>query len=193
MRCSCRFAWRWLQGYVGIPLLKRLKLGQQVRDDGPKTHLSKAGTPTMGGLVMWLGLIVATLSFLARRSAVHMAVAKRDGGLRAHRPHGRPDHRTQEALFGPQAYQKIIGQIGIALIVAFFAYKNVGTKLIVPFGGGLEWDLGDWYVPFTVFVIVSMVNGVNLTDGLDGLASGVDADQRADVYDHPLHNVPSAE
>ena len=160
-------------GYVGIPLLKRLKLGQQVRDDGPKTHLSKAGTPTMGGLIMWLGLIVATLAFSrVDFQFVWLALGATIGfGLI-----GLMDDLIivlKRRSLGLKAYQKIIGQIGIALIVAFFAYKNVGTKLIVPFGGGLEWDLGGWYVPFTVFVIVSMVNGVNLTDGLDGLASGV--------------------
>ena len=75
---------------------------------------------------------------------------------------------------GLKAYQKILGQIGVAVVIAVFAYNNadIGSKLIVPFFN-VEWDLGGWYIPFTVFVIVSMVNSVNLTDGLDGLASGV--------------------
>jgi phospho-N-acetylmuramoyl-pentapeptide-transferase len=162
-------------GYAGVPLLKRLKLGQQVRDDGPKTHLSKAGTPTMGGLIMWLGVIAATL-FFSRGDFefVWLALGATIGfGLI-----GLMDDMIivlKKRAMGLRAYQKIIGQVGIALIVAFFAYQNplIGSKIIVPFGGGLEWDLGGWYVPFTVFVIVSMVNGVNLTDGLDGLASGV--------------------
>jgi phospho-N-acetylmuramoyl-pentapeptide-transferase len=160
-------------GYVGIPLLKRLKLGQQVRDDGPKTHLSKAGTPTMGGLIMWAGLIVATLAFSrADFQFVWLALSATIGfGLI-----GLMDDLIivlRKRSLGLKAYQKIIGQVGIALIVAFFAYKNVGSELIIPFGKGLTWDLGGWYVPFTVFVIVAMVNGVNLTDGLDGLAGGV--------------------
>lgn len=162
-------------GYVGVPLLKRLKAGQQVRDDGPKTHLSKAGTPTMGGLIMWTGLIAATLSFSRGDfQFVWMAL----GATLGYGLIGLMDDMIivlKKRSLGLKAYQKIIAQIGIALIVAFFAYNNplIGSKLIVPFGGGFEWDLGGWYVPFTVFVIVSMVNGVNLTDGLDGLASGV--------------------
>lgn len=162
-------------GYVGVPLLKRLKAGQQVRDDGPKTHLSKAGTPTMGGLIMWAGLIAATLSF-SRGDFQFIWMAL--GATLGYGLIGLMDDMIivlKKRSLGLRAYQKIIAQIGIALIVAFFAYNNplIGSKLIVPFGGGLEWDLGGWYVPFTVFVIVSMVNGVNLTDGLDGLASGV--------------------
>ena len=162
-------------GYVGVPLLKRLKMGQQVRDDGPKTHLSKAGTPTMGGLIMWIGLVAATL-FFSRGDFQFVWLAL--GATLGYGLIGLMDDMIivlKKRSLGLKAYQKIIGQIGIALIVAFFAYNNqlIGSKLIVPFGGGLEWDLGSWYVPFTVFVIVSMVNSVNLTDGLDGLASGV--------------------
>jgi len=160
-------------GYVGIPLLKRLKAGQQVRDDGPKTHLSKAGTPTMGGIIMWLGVIAATFAFSRgdfQFVCVVLGVTIGFGLI------GLMDDMIivlKKRSMGLRAYQKIIGQIGIALILAFYAKHAVGTSIIVPFGGGLEWDLGHWYVPFTVFVIVSMVNGVNLTDGLDGLAGGV--------------------
>lgn len=162
-------------GYVGVPLLKRLKMGQQVRDDGPKTHLSKAGTPTMGGLIMWIGLVAATLAF-SRGDFQFVWLAL--GCTLGYGLIGLMDDMIivlKKRSLGLKAYQKIIGQIGIALIVAFFAYNNelIGSKLIIPFAGGLEWDLGAWYVPFTVFVIVAMVNGVNLTDGLDGLASGV--------------------
>ena len=162
-------------GYVGVPLLKRLKMGQQVRDDGPKTHLSKAGTPTMGGLIMWIGLVAATLAF-SRGDFQFVWLAL--GCTLGYGLIGLMDDMIivlKKRSLGLKAYQKIIGQIGIALIVAFFAYNNqlIGSKLIIPFGGGLEWDLGGWYVPFTVFVVVAMVNSVNLTDGLDGLASGV--------------------
>ncbi len=162
-------------GYAGVPLLRRLKLGQQVRDDGPKTHLSKAGTPTMGGLIMWLGLIAATL-FFSRGDYEYVWLSL--GATVGFGLIGLMDDMIivlKKRALGLRAYQKIIGQVGIALIVAYFAYQNplIGSKIIIPFGGGLEWDLGGWYIPFTVFVIVSMVNGVNLTDGLDGLASGV--------------------
>ena len=129
----------------------------------------------MGGLVMWLGLIVATLSFSrGDLQFIWLSLSATVGfGLI-----GLMDDLIivlRKRSMGLRAYQKFIGQIGIALIVALFAYNNplIGSKLIVPFGGGFELDLYGWYVPFTVFVVVSMVNGVNLTDGLDGLATGV--------------------
>lgn len=161
-------------GYFGIPLLRRLKLGQQVRDDGPRSHLSKTGTPTMGGLIMMIALTATTFIF-ARGSyeLVWFAVGVTMGfGFI-----GLLDDMiivVKKRSLGLKAYQKIIGQLGIALIIAFFAYKNpmIGSKIVVPFTG-IEWELGGWYVPFTVFTVVAMVNAVNLTDGLDGLASGV--------------------
>ncbi len=162
-------------GYVGVPLLKRLKFGQQVRDDGPKTHLSKTGTPTMGGIIMLIALSAATIIF-ARGSFEYVWLSL--GVTLGYGLIGLLDDLiiiVKKRSLGLKAYQKIVGQLGIALIVAFFAYNDpaIGSKIIVPFTGGLEWDLGGWYVPFTVFAIVAMVNSVNLTDGLDGLASGV--------------------
>jgi phospho-N-acetylmuramoyl-pentapeptide-transferase len=162
-------------GYVGVPMLKRLKFGQQVRDDGPQTHLSKAGTPTMGGIIILIAMTAATIIF-ARGSFeyVWFALAVTLGyGLI-----GLMDDLIiiiKKRSLGLKAYQKIIGQLGIALIVAFYAYHapTIGSSIIVPFSGGMEWDLGGWYVPFTTFVMVAMVNSVNLIDGLDGLASGV--------------------
>jgi len=161
-------------GYVGVPLLKRLKLGQQIRDDGPQTHLSKAGTPTMGGIIILIGLIAGSLIF-ARGNFEYMWFAL--GITLGFGLIGLMDDLIivlKKRSLGLKAYQKIIGQLGIALIVAIFAYNNpaIGSKLIVPFFG-VEWDLGVWYIPFTVIAVVLIVNSVNLTDGLDGLASGV--------------------
>lgn len=161
-------------GYVGVPLLKRLKFGQQIRDDGPQTHLSKVGTPTMGGIIILVGIIVASL-FFARGSHEYMWFAL--GVTLGFGLIGLMDDLIivlKKRSLGLKAYQKIIGQLGIALIVAFFAYNNpaIGSKLIMPFFG-VEWDLGVWYIPFTVIAVVLIVNSVNLTDGLDGLASGV--------------------
>ena len=74
---------------------------------------------------------------------------------------------------GLKAYQKIIGQLGLAILVAVFAAHSpeIGTELYVPFVGLV--DFGSWYIPFVVFIVVGMVNSVNLTDGLDGLAGGM--------------------
>jgi len=161
-------------GYGLIPVLRRLKFGQQVRDDGPQSHLSKTGTPTMGGIIMIIALIIATFVF-ARGNIQHilflLAVTLGFSAI------GFLDDLiivVKKRSLGLKAYQKIIGQLGLALIVALYAYNdpNIGSKLYVPFFN-IYWDIGVWFIPVTVFVIVGWVNGVNLTDGLDGLASGV--------------------
>ena len=161
-------------GYILIPMLKRLKFGQQVRDDGPKTHLSKAGTPTMGGLIMLFALIITSLIFARGSYQYVLFMLVITLGFAAI---GFLDDLIivlRKRSLGLKAYQKLIGQFGIALIVALYAYNDpdIGSKLYVPIFN-VYWDLGIWYIPFTVIVLVGWVNGVNLTDGLDGLASGV--------------------
>lgn len=161
-------------GYIGVPFLKRLKFGQQVRDDGPQTHLSKAGTPTMGGIIIVVALVITTFLF---RTGSYQYVLFSLGVTLGFGLIGLLDDMiivVKKRSLGLRAYQKILGQTGIALIAAVFAYTNpqIGSKLIVPFSGA-EWDLGFWYIPFTVISVVLIVNSVNLTDGLDGLASGV--------------------
>jgi len=168
------FAVSLLLGPVTIPLLKRLKFGQMVRDDGPQTHLTKAGTPTVGGIIILLAIVLTCL-VLFRGPVEYLLLAVLimlgygivgflDDFIKV----------LRKRSMGLKAYQKIIGQLGLAIVVALFAYNdpNIGSKLIVPFTG-IEWDLGVWLIPFTVFVVLGVVNGVNLTDGLDGLASGV--------------------
>lgn len=159
-------------GTIAIPMLRKLKLGQQVRDDGPKTHLKKAGTPTMGGIIFLLPLSLVSL-MLSKGSLdfVLAAVLVTLGfGLI-----GFIDDYIKVAMqrsLGLRAYQKLIFQIAISVLFAYYAYRHVGSEIIVPFTGKL-WNMGVLYIPFTAFVMVSMVNSVNLTDGLDGLASGV--------------------
>lgn len=163
-----------LLGPLVIPALRRLKFGQMVRDDGPQTHLSKAGTPTMGGILILLSVALTSLT-LFRGPVEYLLLAVLitlgyglvgflDDFIKV----------VRKRSLGLKAYQKIIGQLGLAIVVALFAYNdpNIGSSVIVPFAG-IEWDMGVWFIPFTVFVVVAVVNGVNLTDGLDGLASGV--------------------
>jgi phospho-N-acetylmuramoyl-pentapeptide-transferase len=163
-----------LLGPLVIPALRRLKFGQMVRDDGPQTHLSKAGTPTMGGILILLAVALTSLT-LFRGPVEYLLLAVLitlgyglvgflDDFIKV----------VRKRSLGLKAYQKIIGQLGLAIVVALFAYNdpNIGSSVIVPFAG-IEWDMGVWFIPFTVFVVVAVVNGVNLTDGLDGLASGV--------------------
>lgn len=160
-----------LAGPRTIAYLGRLKLGQQIRDDGPKTHLGKAGTPTMGGILIILAIVLAIIVFppLSDSNIIMLfatvgfaalgffddfikVVAKRSLGLRAR--------------------EKLVGQFGIAILVALYAWARVGTDLLIPFSQETL-VLPPWlYLPFTVLVLVGTVNAVNLTDGLDGLAAG---------------------
>ena len=161
-------------GPLVIPLLHKLKFGQNVRDDGPKKHLAKAGTPTMGGVITIFAVSLVTLLMgkgSQEFSIVTVLVMVGYGLI------GFLDDFIKVKMkrsLGLRAYQKIIGQFGLALVIAIWAYRNpmVGSVVNVPFLN-IEWDLGWFYIPFAVFVIIAIVNSVNLTDGLDGLASGV--------------------
>ena len=154
-----------------IRMMKRLKFGQQVRDDGPQSHLSKQNTLTIGGLIIFIGLAVCALLFgLSDLSLVACLVAAAYGIV------GFLDDFIKiykKRSLGLRAYQKIVGQFGIAIIAAVYAYQSpyIGSSIYVPFVG--YWDLGVFYIPVAVFVVIAIVNAVNLTDGLDGLASGV--------------------
>jgi len=159
-------------GYVIIPVLRRLKAGQQVRDDGPKSHLVKAGTPTMGGVILLIAVIISSLIFsrggngytvfFIAGMCVFAAIGFWDDFIKL----------FKKRSLGLRAYQKLILQFAIGFVIALFAYFMVGPKLIVPFSSQIV-DMGWWYIPFTAFVIVAFVNAVNLTDGLDGLAAGI--------------------
>lgn len=163
-------------GPIIIPLLKRLKIGQSVRDDGPQTHLKKTGTPTMGGIIILIALVITILTSDSKliNKDIYMllfstfgfgAIGFIDDYLKV----------VNRRSLGLRAYQKLIGQIALAVIIAFYhsSTSAFGTKLIIPFLPNQYLDLGPLYIPFIAFVVVSTVNGVNLTDGLDGLASGV--------------------
>ncbi|MDD3921565.1 MAG: phospho-N-acetylmuramoyl-pentapeptide-transferase [Eubacteriales bacterium] len=168
------FAVALLLGPVIIPALKRMKFGQTERDDGPQSHLVKSGTPTMGGIMILAGILAGTLAFYIDgvEFALPALLVTFVCGLL-----GFLDDfikvRKKRSL-GLKAYQKIIGQFCIALIVALYAYNSpyVGPVLLFPFTGA-QWDMGIYYIPFVMFVVIAIVNAVNLTDGLDGLASGV--------------------
>ena len=161
-------------GPVLIPLLKRLKFGQTERELGPKSHLTKQGTPTMGGLMFIFGILAGTLAFsLSATELVLPALLCTMGFALVGFLDDFLKVRFKNTV-GLRAYQKIIAQFLIAAIVAVYAYKSpfVGPKIYLAFCGA-EWDLGLFYIPFVMFIIIGTVNSVNLTDGLDGLASGV--------------------
>lgn len=161
-------------GPVIIPLLKRHKIGQNVRDDGPETHLVKSGTPTMGGIIMLIALLLTTItSGMLNKDMYILLISTFGFGMI-----GFIDDYLKvanERSLGLKPYQKLIGQIILAVVLAIYQSNTsmLGTKVIVPFLSNRYLDLGILYVPFIAFVVVGTVNSVNLTDGLDGLASGV--------------------
>ncbi len=163
-----------ISGPMLIPVLKRLKFGQTIRDEGPKTHLVKNGTPTMGGIIMVIGIIAASLLSGRVDGDMLAALASIIGfGLV-----GFVDDYIKVVLkrsLGLRAYQKLIGQFALAFLIVLYQYKtsDYGSSILVPFTNGYYFDMGVLYIPFTVLVVVATVNSVNLTDGLDGLASGV--------------------
>lgn len=158
-------------GSLFIPWLKKLKFGQNVRDDGPKSHLKKSGTPTMGGIIFLVSLVIVDLIFsIWDKFMILILLTTLGYGLI-----GFADDFLKvyyKRSLGLNARQKLLGQFIIAIILAYFARRFVGTDVIIPFFKR-DLNLGAYYIPFMMFVIVGTVNSVNLTDGLDGLAAGV--------------------
>lgn len=154
-------------GPIVIKLMQILRFGQQVRDDGPASHLKKQNVPTMGGIMMMIAIGLGAIIFQFKGPALVAVLATLGYGLI-----GFLDDFIKifkKRSLGLRAYQKIIGQFGIALIVSWYGYKYIGSDVFIPFAGNV--DFGIWYIPFAMFVILAIVNGENLADGLDGLAS----------------------
>lgn len=155
-----------------IPFLRRLKFGQQVRSDGPKGHLVKAGTPTMGGVIFFFSITLGVL--MAGDPNFNLAAAllvTLGFGLI-----GFFDDFIKVVMkrpLGLKAREKILGQLLLSAVFAYtvIVYGGRGTELIIP-GLNYTLDMGWLYLPFAVLVMLS-ANAVNLTDGLDGLAAGV--------------------
>ncbi len=168
------FAVVLLLGPVIIPVLKKFKFGQSIREEGPKSHLKKAGTPTMGGVMFIIGIIITSVVVSQRlNSHIGMALLSMVGfGLIGFLDDSIKIKKRRN--LGLRAYQKIIGQLTLSVILSVYAYTSpdIGSAIYVPFTSKLI-DLGIWYIPFMVFVIIAVTNAVNLTDGLDGLASSV--------------------
>lgn len=167
-------------GPVFIPLLRRLKFGQNIRSDGPQRHLSKAGTPTMGGVIFVIGTLVAGIytGINDADALVVLGVTLGFGLI------GFLDDYMKVALkrsLGLRAREKLLGQILLAALLSVLAITLLGrgTGIAVPFsslltGQNVVFELGAWlYVIFSIIVVVGTANAVNLTDGLDGLAAGV--------------------
>ncbi|NCB41191.1 MAG: phospho-N-acetylmuramoyl-pentapeptide-transferase [Clostridia bacterium] len=158
-----------------IPFLKRLKAGQSIREEGPKGHRIKAGTPTMGGLAIVLAVALSSVLF----SPMNAELLSMLGAFFLFACIGFVDDFFKVVYkrnLGLTAKQKLILQLLIALALAVFQSSLSGweSSLYIPIAKTYI-DLGVFFIPFVAFVVVSMVNAVNLTDGLDGLAAGVTA------------------
>ncbi len=160
-----------------IPVLRRLKFGQNVRDDGPQSHLVKAGTPTMGGVMIVLAFAAASLPFIWNGNHDAKAVLLITVGYGIVGFIDDYIKVVKKRSLGLRAWQKIVFQLIVTGVFYYYIYSStdLGTSIYIPFTDGKEIDLGIIYLPFLLFVMVGTVNSVNLTDGLDGLASGVTA------------------
>ncbi|WP_438316896.1 phospho-N-acetylmuramoyl-pentapeptide-transferase [Sporosarcina sp. FA9] len=164
-----------VSGYIIIPVLRRMKFGQSIREEGPKNHQKKAGTPTMGGLIFTLSIIISTLALsyiyevLTTQTIVLLLVLIGFGVI------GFLDDFiivVKKKNDGLTSLQKLIGQILVA-VAAFFLLKlgSFDTTVALPFTD-FKVELGIFYVAFLIFWLVGFSNAVNLTDGLDGLVAG---------------------
>lgn len=160
---------------IVIPLLRRLKFGQTIREEGPKSHQKKSGTPTMGGVIFLFAITVVscilifalkcydiipvlllTLGFglIGLVDDLIIVVKKRNEGL--------------------SEIQKFAAQILVTVAFCVYLVKEIGTSITIPFAYGVEWKMPVWlFVIFVFIVVVGTVNGANFTDGLDGLATSV--------------------
>ncbi|MBI2711663.1 MAG: phospho-N-acetylmuramoyl-pentapeptide-transferase [Bdellovibrio sp.] len=163
-----------LVGPAFIRFLQRKQMGQFVRDDGPKSHLTKKGTPTMGGGLILGAILISSLlwSDLTNKNIwIAMLTTFFFGVV------GFMDDYRKVMLKNPKGLsgrQKIVSQTVIALAAAglIYYFRDIPPDLKFPFFKGWSFDLGIFFVPFAAFVIVGASNAVNLTDGLDGLAVG---------------------
>ena len=172
---SVSFLIALISGYFLIPFLKRLKYGQTVRDDGPVSHYRKTGTPTIGGIIFLIPVLLIPIYFIFRGMFMQMIpiiivtlgfgfVGFIDDYIKVYK-------KRKDGLYWKQKL------FALLIVSTFFAvyvknYTDIGTDIYIPFTN-IEIPLGMLFIPFTVLVLISSTNSVNITDGLDGLAAGI--------------------
>lgn len=163
---------------IMIPFLKRMKFGQQVRNDGPRSHVKKTGTPTMGGIVILLSVTLTAVIYIGKeKEMIPVLFATVGFGLI-----GFLDDYLKIVMqrsMGLKPWQKLFGQLIVTGIFAYYLknFTEIGTAMLIPFTGGFQGgkylDTTYFYIPLLFLVMLGTVNGANFTDGLDGLASSV--------------------
>ena len=168
------FALSVIMGPVVIPILRKLKMKQTEREDGVKSHLKKAGTPTMGGVIILTSIVVTSLFFIKDYPKIIpiMFVTVGFGLIGFLDDYLKVVMKRSDGLFPKQ---KMGLQILVTAVFAFYIVKvaQVPLTMLIPFANGKYLDLGFLAIPMLFIVIIGTVNGVNFTDGLDGLASSV--------------------
>ncbi|ATH91324.1 phospho-N-acetylmuramoyl-pentapeptide-transferase [Bacillus glycinifermentans] len=163
---------------VFIPFLRRLKFGQSIREEGPKSHQKKSGTPTMGGVMIIISIIITTIAMTIKFSEVSMNMFMLLFVTVGYGLLGFLDDYIKVAMkrnLGLTSKQKLIGQIVIAAVFyAVYYAQGLPTDIRIP-GTDVSFDLGFVYPILVIFMLVGGSNAVNLTDGLDGLLSGTAA------------------
>ena len=158
-----------------IPFLRKLKFGQTVRDEGPASHLKKNGTPTMGGLVILFSVLITSLIYVGRYPDIIPVLFMTLGfGII-----GFLDDYikvVKKRSLGLTPLQKIVLQFIVTAVFTYYYFDvaKLDTQIRIPFVEGYAFSMPTWlFVIFIFIVVLGTVNGVNFTDGLDGLASGV--------------------
>lgn len=163
-----------VMGPVIIPVLRKLKMGQTEREEGVKSHLKKAGTPTMGGVIILLSVVVTSVFYIGDYPKIIpiLFVTLGFGLIGFLDDYLKVVLKRSDGLF---PMQKMALQIVVTAIFAFYLVKftDVSLAMLLPFSGGKYLDIGWLSIPLLFFAVIGTVNGTNFTDGLDGLASSV--------------------
>lgn len=166
----------FLLGPWTIRMLTRFRFGEEIRSDGPDSHQVKSGTPTMGGVLMIASIVISAAlwmdvtilyTWIALIAVLGYGLLGLVDDIRKIRRHDKG---------GLSGWYKIAGQIFIGGVIAWLLYRSGNenaTLLYLPFVKNAVADLGIWYIPFAILILVGTSNAVNLTDGLDGLATGL--------------------
>ena len=163
-----------IMGPVIIPVLRKLKMGHTERVEGVQSHLKKAGTPTMGGVIILLAVVITSVIYIGKYPQIIPILFMTLGfGLI-----GFLDDYLKVVMKrsdGLYPKQKMALQIVVTAIFAFYMvrYSEISLAMLIPFTGGKYLDIGWLAIPLMFIVVIGTVNGVNFTDGLDGLASSV--------------------